>query len=416
MTITPTDEQAAGIRKAVQWYRDPASRQYFVVQGLGGTGKSTIIGCMVEELGLPHDKVLYGAFSAKAASVLRAKGHEAHTLHSLIYKPVEPDEDVIESRRQAIADLKAQLPSLPEAMQQRQASLIRQMEFELREMHAPNFVLNTESPLRDASLLIIDEYSMMSQRIFYDILGFGVKLVLLGDHGQLAPPKGECAIKEDDYDVRLETVLRQAADSPIIRLAHMARNGIQIPFGAFSENVMKMRRMEVGPEGLLCGDQVICGYNQTRFMVNNAMRRALGITSVIPVDGEKTIALKNMHDFGLWNGCFVGIKNIKQRSELEFSALLTLDTGASIGRQRIYAGHYLDHVCHDKNRSSRDWKVKKKMVELCPGYCLTTFKYQGSEATNIVFIDDGFGRSEDDRRRFMYTSISRARSGLLLLA
>lgn len=416
MNITPTDEQAKGIKKIVSWYRDKNARQYAVVQGLAGTGKSTIIGCTVDELGLPREKVLYGAFSAKAASILRSKGHEANTLHSLIYKPVEPDEEALEAKREVIDVMKQQLHTLPETMRAVQQQKIRQIEFEMREMHRPRFVLNSESPLRDAPLLIVDEYSMMNKRMFHDLLSFGVRIILVGDHGQLHPPKGECAVDEDDYDVRLETIMRQAGDSPIIRLAHMARNGYDIPFGKFSDEVVKLRRNQVPPEVMLRAEQTIVGYNATRFMLNAAMKRALGGDGVMPVSGERTICLKNDHDHGLWNGCLVQMDDVRLKDDMEFSAVLTTDSGVRIGRKRIYMGHYLDHRSVDKDRHIRDWKAKKKLIELCPAFALSAFKAQGSEYSNVCFVDDGFGRSVDDRRRFMYVGISRAKSGLMLLA
>ena len=43
----------------------------------------------------------------------------------------------------------------------------------------------------------------------------------------------------------LTEIHRQAADSPILRLATMARRGEPIPFGAYDDNVWKMSQRDV---------------------------------------------------------------------------------------------------------------------------------------------------------------------------
>src|SRR4051794_4620348 len=53
--------------------------------GFGGTGKSTLIKHLVRSL--PYFAVC--AFTGKAANVLRRKGVNATTIHSLMYQPVE---------------------------------------------------------------------------------------------------------------------------------------------------------------------------------------------------------------------------------------------------------------------------------------------------------------------------------------
>ena len=150
---------------------------------------------------------------------------------------------------------------------------LRSLELRLKDAHKPQFVLNTESVLRDAKLLVLDEVSMVGRELATDLLAFGKPILVLGDPGQLPPIKGEGAFNTDTPDVLLTEVHRQAAESAIIRLATAAREGTTIPYGEHDEFVWKMRRSEVGVGGLLNADQVLCGKNATRVWLNNAMKQ-----------------------------------------------------------------------------------------------------------------------------------------------
>lgn len=86
----------------------------------------------------------------------------------------------------------------------------------------------------------------------------------------------------------LTEIHRQAAESAIVRLATMARNGLIIPYGEHDRFVWKLPRRDVPPGYLLNGGQVICGRHTTRFALNNAMRKAAGFNgSALPTGPGK---------------------------------------------------------------------------------------------------------------------------------
>ena len=70
---------------------------------------------------------------------------------------------------------------------------IRHLELRLRDLHEPRFLLNEQSLLRDADLLVLDEVSMVGHEMAADLLAFGKPILVLGDPGQLPPIKGEGA-------------------------------------------------------------------------------------------------------------------------------------------------------------------------------------------------------------------------------
>jgi len=173
--------------------------------------------------------------------------------------------------------------------------------------------------------------------------------------------------------------------------------------------------------------------NATRLQLNNAMRAAAGLSGTMLPTGaaEKIICLKNQNDLGLINGMFLTLEDIVDEGSLYFSAVVTDEDGRRVGRTdrdagtdcdarpgrlRIYKGHFEDHIAFDRDRNDRDWKDKKLLTEATFGWAITAHKAQGSQWENVIVWDDGLGRSELDRRRWLYTAITRAERGLVLLA
>ena len=84
-------------------------------------------------------------------------------------------------------------------------------------------------------------------------------------------------------------------------------------------------------------------------------------------------------------------------------------------RYVIYKGHFDDHVQRDPERDRRDHWIKKGLIEAVWGYAITCHKAQGSQWENVIVYDDGLGRTAEDRARWLYTAITRAEQGLVIL-
>jgi hypothetical protein len=184
--------QEVALDAVTTWFADPAGPQVFRLFGYAGTGKTTLAIEIANRIGSKgNNKVLFAAFTGKAALVMQSKGcTAASTIHSLIYTL---DED------------------------------------STGEM--PRFVLNEASALADAKLLIIDECSMVGAELAHDLLTFKVKVLVLGDPAQLPPVKDAGYFTECEPDAMLTEVHRQAQGNPIIRLSMDIRAGRQMPLG-----------------------------------------------------------------------------------------------------------------------------------------------------------------------------------------
>ena len=427
MTVALSDTQARAIAAIRDWYRTRRDhQQVFRLFGYAGTGKTTITELAMEALGLEPmtpgglGGVIFAAFTGKACYVMARKGTPAQTIHSLIYRVSEATPEEIERVTTDLAALRRDLPRMGPAERQFALTLIAQLEQRLQDIHEPRYLLNEQSILRDADLLVLDEVSMVGAEMAHDLLAFGKPILVIGDPGQLPPVKDTGFFIQAVPDVMLTEIHRQAGDSAILRLATMAREGLPIPHGAYDAHVWKMSRHDVGPAQMLQGGQVICGKNATRRWLNTAMKRAAGFTADYPSGaGEKIICLKNRHDLGLVNGMFLTLTDVRQdpRDTFAFSAAVETEDGTSIaGRQNFWRGEYADHVALDPERSRRERQVRRGLIETTWGYAITCHKAQGDQYPTVVVVDDGYGHSAIDRNRWLYTAITRAEWGLVILA
>jgi exodeoxyribonuclease-5 len=391
-----TDDQTSAIRAAVNWYKNRRKvQQVFQISGLAGTGKTSIIPYIIDDLGLDreHD-VVFGTYTGKAALVLQKKGIPCRTIHSLIYDLVKTDNGA--------------------------------MVWKLKDgSNGPR------SDVQSAKLVVLDEVSMVDGEMAADLLSFGKPVIVLGDHGQLPPINGKAAFSSQNPDAVLTQIHRQAAENPIIQIAHMARTGQVIPYGEHGGSVLVVPQYEIKPPQLFAADQVICGFNNTRLLLNNRMRRALGLDTALPTGpDEKIICLRNDHPHGLLNGMFIQLDEIEEPKNIEFKAVVFSDEGEAVAgfyrpygdpdreqqpkKLRIYTGFFLDHQKFDPGREEKDWKQKRWMVEATFGYAITCHKSQGSQWDNVLVWDDGLGKTRRERSRWLYTAITRASEGLVI--
>src|SRR3984893_10695289 len=185
-TFTP--QQDAALSAVADWLKakpgQTGTPPLFRLFGYAGTGKTTLARHLAEDV---DGKVLYAAFTGKAALVMRRKGCEgASTIHSMIYKPIE------------------------------------------RETETPTFELWDDAPIASARLIVIDECSMVDAELGRDLMSFGVPVLVLGDPAQLPPIQGGGFFTEAEPNVMLTEVHRQARDNPIIRLSMHVRAGEQL--------------------------------------------------------------------------------------------------------------------------------------------------------------------------------------------
>lgn len=334
---------------------------------------------------------------------------EATTIHSLIYRVRDGFPEELIRLLSELEALRAAVPLDEDAV----ALKTREVEKARERARQPRWELNLDSRLRKADLLVVDEVSMVDERMGEDLLSFGVPILVLGDPAQLPPVRGAAFLTGARPDVMLTEIHRQAADDPIVRLASMARERRLPPFGEYGESRV-ISPSDFDPVGeLRNGEQIIVGKNATRRRANVRRRERLGFDDPLPVIGDRLVCLRNNHDLGLANGA---VWNVLDRDgDPEFGVLdllLEEDVGGDVyaPRDRLLASvHTAPFLGEELN-----WFERQNAEEFDFAYALTAHKAQGSQWDSVVVVDES-AVFRDNRWRWLYTAVTRAASRLVLV-
>lgn len=406
-------DQDRSLKSVADWLQN-SDQQVFRLFGYAGTGKTTLAQHFAQGVG---GGVLFGAYTGKAAHVLRSKGCSgAQTIHSMIYHTKEKGRARLKDLEQSLMELMTELREAykltPEQIDEhRRVKDIRELiRSERKSLSQPTFSLNEESEVRQAKLVIIDECSMVDSRMGEDLLSFGTKVLVLGDPAQLPPVMGGGFFTEGtDPDVMLTEIHRQARDNPIIDMATRVRNREVLPLGNYGLS-MVVEGSGIGPEDALSADQILVGRNKTRTASNARVRALKGIPEAFPVDGDKLVCLRNNHEKSLLNGAIWYVEDVGQRDEERI--YMTVRPEASDTSESIEVEA---HLCHFLGRGDQlAWWERKEAEEFDYGYALTVHKSQGSQWNNVMLFDES-SVFREDRWKWLYTGITRAAERLQIV-
>lgn len=359
-------QQDSALIDVAAWLRDQNGQQVFRLFGWAGTGKSTLAVHLAKDAG----NVVFAAFTGKAALVMRKRGCEgASTIHSLIYSLVE------------------------------------------EKGGEPRFVLNPDSAVADADLIVIDEVSMVGEELAKDLLSFGVKVLVLGDPFQLPPVKDAGFFTDVEPDVMLTEIHRQAADNPIIRMSMTIREGGGLDYGTYGESKV-IRSGSVDRSEVLAADQILCGKNATRILYNDRVRALKGLPARQPVEGDRLVCLRNNRQKNLLNGQLWTVKEVIGKGRGNMDLLLgPEDAGSRAGDALVFT--------HEKWFQGREeefeWKDRRRYDEFYFGYALTVHKSQGSQWDSVYLFDES-NAFREHRERHLYTAVTRAAERITVVA
>ena len=361
-------EQDAALKAASKWLNGKRESQVFRLFGYAGTGKTTLAQHLAEHV---DGDVVFGAFTGKAAHVLRQKGCEgAQTIHSLIYRPAvaedeEPGED------------------------------------------GPQFTIRRDAPAGDAALIIIDECSMVDEDLGRDLLSFGAPVLVLGDPAQLPPVKGGGYFTDAEPDVMLTEVHRQAADNPIIQLSMQIREG-EIPEKGDYGAAQIVSKRDLEPGRVMDCDQVLVGTNRTRSRYNERLRELQGFDGDEPWVGERLVCLRNNKEKGLLNGGLWTVKARHGRKRGKLRLDLLPEDGTRVARVAVLPEFF------SGNLADIPWPKRRNSDEFDYGYALTVHKAQGSQWDDVVLFDESYAFREH-RLQWLYTGVTRAAEKLTIV-
>lgn len=370
-----------------------------IITGGPGTGKTTIIKCIIEIFETCGLKVLLGAPTGRAAKRMsESTGKEATTIHRMLDMGVFEKEESV-------------------------------------------FVTNAEEHSLEADVVIIDEASMIDITLMNALLKsikVGTRLIIVGDVDQL-PSVGAGNVLNDFIEsgftkvVRLKEIFRQGKESMIVVNAHKINKGempklnekgtdfffirndiqegilntiidlINTRLPRFNSNWDKLKSIQV----LVPMKKGVLGVTNLNERIQNVLnpkapyKKEKEFRSMVFREGDKVMQIKNNYSLK-WT-------RIAGKGDHEGLGVFNGDMGfiESIDLE----GKKLSIIFDDERRVIYDFMY---LDELDLAYAITIHKSQGSEFP-VVIIPAYMGAPLLMNRNLLYTGITRAKEMVVVV-
>lgn len=391
-----SEDQDKVFDQILEWNEDKKAGQVLTLGGYAGTGKSTLISVFAS---LFEDKAFaYCALTGKASNVIQQKLNEADvhpssshvgTIHSLLYTPIanKATGAIIgwRKKKQEAGD------SIP------------------------------------YELIVVDEASMVDERIFGDLYEWGVPILAVGDHGQLPPVFGDFNLMESP-ELRLEKIHRQAEGAPILALSEYIRESGAMPLEFPHDSVRRLSQDRLrqvisevyGPTAPLLYKDIafLCYTNMRRRGLNALVREHLFQGEKEPQVGDQLICLKNAGR--IFNGMRGELRRIKRQDKHWYDVTLAFPEDGFEWEGLISAYQFGREVFKDfgdlahKHFFPRSWREVGLLFDF--GYALTVHKAQGSGFKHVVLSYERPNQVDHDSfRRWLYTAATRSSDKLTIV-
>ena len=446
----PTNLQHKLLRKLADFVLNGAKNDLFLMKGYAGTGKTTVVSTVVNNLRSVNLKAVLLAPTGRAAKVMGSYSNKpAFTIHKKIYFPKKDPNSG--------------------------------MSFVLQQNKHRNtvFIVDEASmiPDRNPDARLFNNRSLLADLISYVYSGKNCKLILVGDVAQLPPvklnlspaldkSKLEVEFDKEVKSIELDEVMRQHEDSGILYNATGIRESLfqnllnQFKFDLNYKDVMRLT------DGYDIQDAIYNAYyeglNNTVFIVRSNKRanlynqqiriNILGYENEI-TSGDFVMIVKNNY-FWLQDAPKVGfiangdiceileifsfkelygfrfaevkLRLVDYEDEPPFETVLLLDTlhseAPSLSYEdsnRLYQAVGEDYA-EERSKYKRLLAIKSNKyfnaLQVKFSYALTCHKTQGGQWDN-VFIEQPYMPEGEDISylRWLYTAVTRAQKKLFLI-
>jgi len=448
----PTNKQSVALQKLASFVLSKKRNDVFLLEGYAGTGKTTIVGTLVNSLWKTTMKSVLMAPTGRAAKVMSNYSNtQAFTIHRKIYFP----------KKQSGGGVQFVL--------------------------APNkhrdtiFIVDEASMIPDtpADSKLFENGSLLDDLLMFIYSGHNCKLILIGDKAQLPPvhldlspaldsEKLSMNYNKEVVRLELDEVVRQAENSGILVNATLLREQLQSDF-------FEIFQFDVAPYNdivrLIDGNEIleaieesyaVNGKEETAFIVRsnkranlyneNIRNRILYLEHELAV-GDYMMVVKNNY---FWlkpnseagfiaNGDIIEVLEIFAIKELygfrfaevkvkmvdypnqkPFETVLLLDTVKAVtpslsyeDGNRLYQEVMKDYA-NEKSKYKKFLGVKNNKyfnaLQVKFSYAITCHKSQGGQ-WNTVFVEQPYLPNGIDKEylRWLYTAVTRAKNKLYLI-
>ena len=436
-----TEEQLRAIDAFVKWFQNGSKhgfgrRPKFRIAGPAGSGKSTIAYWALKAVGLdplsPH--VAKVAYTGKASMVMRQKGLVgSQTIHSAIYIPVDDVGEQVKEMRSRLLRLRGSLGSVPPEKRAEVVAEIERLSVDIKLMQdrsddAMQWVLNPNGAIAGCKLVLCDEASMVGGKIQEDLESYDVPILYLGDSFQLPPildDNAESVFFDSNgnataTDFTLTQIHRQAEGSPIIRYSRALRENRVDEINFFGKQegdgkLIRIPRSRLTVEHMARAEQILCGRNDTRHRANADVRKFLGRESPYPMVGDKLMFLKNNKEFNVVNG-MTGVCTSDYYAYSEKAGSIKVDVQLEDGREMdlpVLVPYFQFPGDKEAIFETPGWS-RKKNLHADYGFVCTTHKAQGSQFVSGIVLEEPLGKTDELRRRWLYTAVTRFANSVIM--
>jgi exodeoxyribonuclease-5 len=272
-----------------------------------------------------------------------------------------------------------------------------------------------DGPAALADLIVLDEVSMVDEKMANDVRAFGKKILVMGDPAQLPPVGGAGAFIARDPDFFLTEIHRQAAESPILRIATMLRQGQMPEYGDYGQGVVVAKlNAETAQQVYREETQPIVAINRVRMTITQQIRRARGYEGALPLLGERVMCGRNNREMAIFNGGLgtltADAKVLHDGKNIRFSVQME-DLARELKMLPVNRALFDMHF----DQTIQKPEYLEKGIELFDwGFVLTAHKAQGSEYDDVSIVDDA-GVFRGDQWKWRYTAATRASERMLFL-
>ena len=390
------EEQSVALTKLKEWWYGNRDSRNFEITGAAGTGKTTLIKYLIQEIGLDINEVLFVAYVGKAALVMARNGLRAKTIHSTIYDVIKEPKRNKENKIVKTED--------------------DRIEYEIK------FIRKSFLP-GDIKLIVIDEASMVPASIAREIESYHIPIIVTGDLNQLPPVRGKSYYLRNP-DVSLTKIMRQSDESPIPYFAQSILRGQWLGECNIDDKIFVYDRHKIPLSKIddifHSHDIIICGTNQSRDELNTYIRKAVyGIDADEPIVGDKLICRKNDwtrcvdENFFLINGMVGYVDNIDLENIKK--SYISFDFRPDFLENYIFTNVLLDRkYYHLSHKKKLNYMSDYNLFEL--GYCITCHLAQGSQYNKVCIVTDSYiWGNREFRNKWLYTAITRAIDSITIL-
>lgn len=351
------------------------------------THNTTLIRYFIERLGIDYENVLFVAYMGKAASQMARNGLPAKTIHSAIYDFKEKFDRDENGKVIIKSNGKPKLISF----------------FDLKSHIS-----------KKIKLIVLDEGSMVDERIAKDLLSFNIPVIVLGDLNQLPPVFGNSYFLRSP-DVILRQIMRQAENNPIIWLSQQVLAGEKLHIGVYG-NSSVISKSDITEYHFRHADVILTGTNRLRYNINSYCRETIkGIKKLeYPHVGEKVICRKNN-----WNQC-IGDNIYLTNGTAGFVDFIYRDSYNKKTMKMDFRPDFTNKVFHNiefdynhmyeipgqEQPDANKFGFMYDKMEYA--YAITVHSSQGSQYPGVMYLHEDFMRNNEDRKRLLYTAITRA--------